>query len=95
VGSRGNLTGTSLERRGTYSTREGKVTLPVVIKHGELKVEMMATGLHVSIVTGYIIGNVNISLVISVVERGMPHEIVVSRLFVTPIGSKAISMLIV
>jgi hypothetical protein len=73
--------GISLERRGTGSAKEEEVTLPVVIKHGEL---MMATRLHVSTVTKYILGNVNMSLMISVAERGMPRVIVISRLPTVP-----------
>jgi hypothetical protein len=41
------------------------------------------------IVIEYILGNVNISLAMSVAERGMPRVTVVSRLFTTPAGLKA------
>jgi hypothetical protein len=101
-GFRGSLSGTGSRRKGTSSRRKGtssprevKVTLLVVTRQEGLKEKVTETRLHVSIVIEYIMGNVSISLVIRVDERGMPHAIVGSRLFVTHAELKAISRPIV
>jgi hypothetical protein len=87
-----SLTGTGLEGRVTCTINERKVTPLGVTRQEESSME---TRLHVSTATECIQENVLTSLVINVVGRGMPHVIMVGRLFSTHVELRATFELIV